>query len=136
MNKQLEKVSHEFEQSAFWNLLGLELNELKEGFAKITLPIQPSFINVKKSVHGGIYTSVLDTTMGIAARSLGFDEVVTLQMNIQFLQSIDNGVMYSEASVLKRTRSTALMEGKLFDKEDNLIAHCTGTFKISKVDKP
>lgn len=134
MSGELDGVRQDFEKSAFWNFLGLELVELRNGYAKLKLPIQSSFINAKKSVHGGVYASILDTTMGMATRSLGYEKVVTLQMNIQFLKSIENGIIKSEATVLNQSHSTALIESKLFDEENNLIAFCTGTFKTTMVD--
>ncbi|WP_087972361.1 PaaI family thioesterase [Oceanobacillus rekensis] len=133
MNNHLENARQDFEQSAYWNFIGLSLNELNEGFASLTLPILPSFLNVRNTVHGGIYFSIMDTTMGLASRSLGYDEVVTIQLNTQFIKPAVDGVLISEATIISKSRSTALVEGKLFDGNGNLIAHSTGTFKLTKM---
>ncbi|MEC5423255.1 PaaI family thioesterase [Virgibacillus sp. C22-A2] len=134
MTVELDEVSRTFEESEFWKFLGLELDDIKVGCAKLKLPIRPSFINVKETVHGGIYASLLDTTMGMAARSLGYDEVATLQLNIQYVKSVNSGTIKSEARILNQSRSTALVEGKLYDEQNNLIAHCTGNFRMVKTD--
>lgn len=131
MSVDLKRITQSFQESPFWNFLGLEVEDLLEGQATLKLKIRPSFINVKKSVHGGIYASILDTTMGMTARTLGYDEVATIQLNIQYLKPIESGTVISVGKVVNKSRSTALMEGKLFDDNDNLIAHCTGTFKMS-----
>ena len=55
-------------------------------------------------------------------------------MDIQLLKPAIEGVIYSEATVIHKRRSTVLAEGKLVDKERNLIAHSTGTFKVSESD--
>ena len=128
----LDTVKTDFKTSPFWEFIGLQMRELQEGHVNLYLPFNPSFNNVRNSVHGGVYASVLDTAMGMAGRSLGFDEVMTIQMNIQFLKPIIEGAIYSEATVIHQSRSTVLVEGKLFDEEKNLIAHSTGTFKVLK----
>ncbi|MGG4169195.1 PaaI family thioesterase [Rossellomorea vietnamensis] len=128
----LQKVKADFENSPFWNFIGLELKELEEGHVLLALPIQKEFINVRNSVHGGIYASVLDTAMGMTGRSLGFDEVATLHLDIQYLKSVADGTVYSEASIIHQNRNTAFIEGRLKNEDGELLGHCTGTFKLSK----
>lgn len=130
MNEELESLAEEFRGSPYWGLLGIELKELEVGYAKTQLLIQPSLLNVNKGLHGGVYASILDSTMGVASRSLGFDRAVTLQMNIQFLGAVEQGVIYAEAKVVHQTTSTVLVEGKLFDQYENLLAYSTATFKM------
>lgn len=130
MEKHLESLEREFQGSPYWNLLGIRLKELKVGSVKTELVIQPSLMNVNGALHGGVYASILDSTMGLTSRSLGFEGAVTLQMQLQFLGSAKSGTIYAETNVVHQTRSTALIEGKLFDQDDNLIAHSTGTFKM------
>ncbi|MDF2037727.1 PaaI family thioesterase [Cytobacillus oceanisediminis] len=133
--EHLQKVRADFESSPFWNFIGLRLKELKEGYVLLELPIQKDFINVRNSVHGGIYASVMDTAMGMAGRSLGYDEVATLHLNIQYLKSVMDGTIYSEAEIIHQNRSTVFIEGRLMNEDGELIGHCTGTFKLSKGEK-
>ncbi|USK44012.1 PaaI family thioesterase [Cytobacillus oceanisediminis] len=133
--EHLKKVKTDFESSPFWNFIGLELRELREGHVLLALPLQKEFINVRNSVHGGIYASILDTAMGMAGRSLGYDEVATLHLNIQYLKSVMDGTVYSDAEIVHQNRSTVLIEGRLKNEDGELIGHCTGTFKLSKGEK-
>jgi uncharacterized protein (TIGR00369 family) len=131
----LQKVKSDFESSPFWNFIGLELKELEEGHVLMALPIQKEFINVRDSVHGGIYASVLDTAMGMAGRSLGFNEVATLHLDVQYLKSVVDGTVYSEASIINQNRNTVFIEGRLKNEGGELLSYCTGTFKISKGER-
>lgn len=108
---------------------------MEKGNVRLKLPIIPEFLNVKDSVHGGVYATILDTTMGFSARSMGFDEVATLEMDIHFLKSVNGGEVYSVGNVIHQNRSTALVEANLFDVDGNRLAHSTGTFRVLKVDK-
>lgn len=127
----LNTLQTNFEKSPFWKLIGLQVKEVREGHVELYLPFSPSLLNIQSSVHGGVYASVLDATMGMVGRTLGFDHVLTMQMNVQFLKPVVEGIIYSEATVISQSRSTILAEGKLFDENQNLIAHCTGSFKVS-----
>lgn len=73
--------------------------------------------------------------MGMAGRSLGYDEVATLHLNIQYLKSVMEGTVYSEAEIIHQNRSTVLIEGRLMNEDGELIGHCTGTFKLSIGEK-
>ncbi|HJW12618.1 MAG TPA: PaaI family thioesterase, partial [Albitalea sp.] len=42
------------------------------------------------------------------------------------------GRLVARASVLQKTSSFAFCEGSLFDGDDKLVAHATGTFKYLK----
>lgn len=128
----LNTILEDFEKSPFWRLMGLQVKKLQIGYAELYLPFNPFLLNRRKTVHGGIYASVLDTTMGMAGVSTGFDQILTIQMNIQFIQPITEGTIYSEAKVIHQKRNTLLIEGKLIDEEKKLIAHSTGTFKVMK----
>jgi acyl-CoA thioesterase len=108
----------------------LELEAVEKGSVHLKLPIIPEFLNVKNSVHGGVYATILDTTMGFSARSLGYDEVTTLEMDVHFLKAVSKGTVYSKGNVIHRNRSTALVEADLFDEESNRLAHSTGTFRV------
>ncbi|MFJ7735556.1 PaaI family thioesterase [Lysinibacillus sp. NPDC097287] len=131
-NSFLEKLKTDFKPSPFSEFIGLQMKELQEGHVELYLPFNPSFNNGHNSVHGGVYATVLDTVMGLVGKTLGFSEVMTIQLNIQFLKPVIECAIYSEATVVHQRRNTVLVEGKLFDEEKNLIAHSTGTFKVSK----
>lgn len=130
--EHLQNVKTDFENSPFWNFVGLELRELRDGYVLLVLPIQREFINVRNTVHGGMYASVLDTAMGMAGRSLGFDEVATLHLNIQYVKSVMEGIVTAEAEIIHQNRNTVFIEGRLRNEDGELLGHCTGTFKLSK----
>lgn len=130
-----EKILQDFEGSNFWQFIGLEMEKVEKGSVTLKLPVIPSFFNVKNSVHGGIYASILDTSMGFSARSLGFDEVTTLEMDVHFLKGVKEGTIYATGNVIHQNRSTVLVEAGLYDEEGDRLAHSTGTFRVIKFAK-
>ncbi|SIT71135.1 PaaI family thioesterase [Edaphobacillus lindanitolerans] len=131
---QLDRVRGEFEDSEFFRFLGLEITTLEEGDVELRLPYKPELDNVRSTVHGGVYMSVLDTVMGLFIRSLGYDDTMTIQMQTQFLKPLVGGAMTARAELINKTRSTVLLEGRLYNESGELIGHATGTFKVMKFD--
>ncbi len=119
-------------ESNFWKFIGLELDKFETGCVTLKLPIIPSFFNVQDSVHGGIYASILDTAMGFTTRSVGYDQVTTLEMDVHFLKGVKEGSIYCVGKVIHQGKSTALVQAELFNEANELLAHSTATFRVVK----
>ncbi|MET3575045.1 PaaI family thioesterase [Bhargavaea ullalensis] len=131
---ELDRVRADFEDSEYFRFLGLEITKLEEGDVELRLPYKPELDNVRSTVHGGVFMSVLDTVMGLHIRSIGYDDTMTIQMQTQFLRPLVGGAMTARAEVINRTKSTVLLEGRLYNEADELIGYSTGTFKVMKFD--
>jgi uncharacterized protein (TIGR00369 family) len=128
----LAEALTKFEESPFWNWLGLEAHHVEPGEVQLKLAIRPEFLNVVRSVHGGVYASILDTTMGFTVRSLAGCPVVTVNMNISFLKATNEGTLWSKGRIISMGRSLAMVEAYIYDDEKKPLAHSTGTFKMVK----
>ena len=73
--------------------------------------------------------TMLDNTMGIAAYTLGFDIVMTIQMETRFIRPVQQGRIRATAHTIDRTKTTAILEGRIYNEANELIAMCTSTFK-------
>ncbi|MBO8162106.1 MAG: PaaI family thioesterase [Brevibacillus sp.] len=128
----LAEALKKFEESPFWNWLGLEAHHIEPGEVQLKLAVRPDFLNVVRSVHGGVYASILDTTMGFTVRSLAGCPVVTVNMNISFLKATNEGNLWSKGRIINMGRSLATAEAYIYDDEMRPLAHSTGTFKMVK----
>src|SRR5699024_39899 len=104
----------------------------EKGKVILKLPISSSFHNVQHMVHGGVYASILDTTMGITLRSVGYDTVTTLSMNIDYLNGVKENEIQCVGNIIHEGRSTALVKARLYNSENQLLSHATGTFRALK----
>jgi uncharacterized protein (TIGR00369 family) len=118
----------------FVETLGLELLAMEDGHATIRLDLQAAHHNSFDVAHGGVVMSLLDATLAHAARSLNaptpegvLPGVVTIEMKTSFMQA-GTGVLQAEARVLHRTATLAFCEGSVFNEQDQMCAHATGTF--------
>ena len=78
--------------------------------------------------HGGVTLTLLDVTLGTAARSIMESAVMTLDMQTQFI-SPGRGTLVSEGRVLKAARTVVFVEADVHDEEGRLVAKATGIFK-------
>lgn len=122
-------VQQRFEKLALWNTVGFQFISAKDGHAELHIPFNSALSNTGGTLHGGIIMMSLDNVMGMATMSLGFDNVLTIQMETRFVRQGTDGVLVATAHVIERTRSTMIVEGKLHNQEGELVAMCTATFK-------
>lgn len=128
----LKNVIEDFTESNYWKFLGLELEQFEKGAVKLKLPITPSFHNVQHMVHGGVYASLLDTTMGITLRSFDYSIVTTLNMDIHFLKPAKKGALYCVGHIIHQGKSTSLVKAELYNEKNELLSYASGTFRSQK----
>jgi uncharacterized protein (TIGR00369 family) len=121
----------------FVESLGFELLAFDAGEAQIALTLREELCNSWGVAHGGVTMTLLDVVMAHAARSpnqpgnppdIG---VVTIEMKTSFMRP-GLGRLLAKGRLLQRTASMAFCEGSVFDSDDKLFAHATGTFKYLK----
>ena len=115
-------------------LLGMEIEEVGDGFAAFTLEPDARMLNPIGSVHGGIAATLLDSSMGCAvhttlAPGLGY---TTAQLNLHYLRSMQPGMgrVRAVGTVLHRGRRQSTAEARLWDEKGRLLAHGTTTCLI------
>lgn len=88
------------------------------------------------SLHGGIYSMILDSACGFSAsRALsqdGSQKVVTLSLTVNYLASAKTGHVYAVGKVARAGRSIVYSNGEVFDSDGTLVATGSGVFKAVK----
>jgi uncharacterized protein (TIGR00369 family) len=87
-------------------------------------------LNGSGSLHGGVYTSLLDTAMGLSAASLVGLRVEMTQINVHFLGAVCGGHVTCRSEIVHHTRRTATAEGRIWHEEGSLVAMGSGAFRI------
>ena len=118
----------------FWSLLGMELTEIKKGWAKIRLPFSKKLANGIGVAHGGAIFSPADSAVGMALLGmLRKDEnISTLEMKINYLRPFTAGELIAEAKIVHRGITTAIGDVEVKDGKGNLIAKGLATYAIFK----
>jgi uncharacterized protein (TIGR00369 family) len=107
--------------------------ELENGvITRGTLPVHLLTENSLGILHGGITFTLLDSVMGTYANQLLPDHLgaVTSNLSIHYIAPVSNGSISATAQLLHHGKKTMVLEGKVVDSSNQLIAHGTGTFFI------
>jgi acyl-CoA thioesterase len=121
-------------KNPFWSLLGMEILEIKKGWAKIRLPFSEKLANGIGVAHGGAIFSPADSAVGMALIGLiNKDEnISTLEMKINYLRPFTSGEIVAEAKIVHKGTMTAIGDVDVRDEKDNLIAKGLVTYAIFK----
>jgi uncharacterized protein (TIGR00369 family) len=112
--------------------LGFELKLFEGGHSQINYNPKSEHLNSFNVVHGGASMTLLDVTMAVAARSVAQEMgVVTIEMKTSFMQAA-RGPLVAKGRLIHRTVTMAFTEASIFDADDKICAHATGTFKYVK----
>jgi|GEM_PF-409002 len=126
------------EPHTFYQLLGMQLRELREGGATFSLPVSSRFFNAGGMVHGGVLASLADASMAAALATvidLDRETMATVEMKINYMYPVTGGELRSEGKVVQRGRSIAVVEACLTDGTGRMVAKAMGTFAVRSREK-
>jgi uncharacterized protein (TIGR00369 family) len=121
-----------FSKVPFWQHVGCRIVEVGDGHSVISLEIGLQHLNGNGTVHGGVFATLLDNAMGLAARATAGRFQATTHMNVHFLQAVSEGTIYARGRVVHRTKRTVTTEARVEKEDGSLLAMSTGTFRVLK----
>ena len=110
--------------------LGIRVDELEKGVARLSMAIRPEFMTSWGTAHGGAILALLDITLSMTARTL-FDpapSIMTIDLSTQFIGTA-TGMLKAEGRVMKAGQSTIFCEGEARSDGGELVAKAIGTFR-------
>jgi acyl-CoA thioesterase len=111
-----------FEADPWARSLGVEYLEIRRGYCRIGLTLQPHMVNFWGFLHGGVIFSVADIAFGAACNS--HDETaVALTMTISFLTAVRDGSrLVAVAQELGQGGRAGFYEVTVSDESDAVVA--------------
>ncbi len=129
-------MTDERRRSPFSAHIGAEMEELREGYARLSLVLEQRHTNPNGVMHGGVVTTLMDEVLGgVIASVRGMEAMwaaphATVEMNASFLLGARPGdKIVVEGRVLRLGRSMAFGEAEA-RRGDELIATGRMTFVI------
>jgi len=112
---------------AFSQWLGVEIFEIKPGFAKIKMEIRPDMNNGFNITHGGITYSLADSAFAFASNSHG-RVAVAMETNISYLKKVTiSDSLTAIAEELSLGNTIGVYNVSVTDQNDSKIAKFRGT---------
>jgi uncharacterized protein (TIGR00369 family) len=117
----------------FIDLLKAKAEHWEKGRAVASIEIRPELYNSWQYAHGGVVMTLLDVTMGSAARSSvpHAAGVVTVDMSVSFIAAGQGRL-----TVLRSGASIIFCEGEMRDEAGELVAKAMASFKVKRKVSP
>lgn len=121
----------------FLQHLKIQTDELGQGSARLSLPVEREFTNSLGTVHGGVIMSLLDVAVCTAARTLHPESigVITIDMSVSFIGGGTGQRLNADARVLRDGRSMSFVEGEAKNEDGSLVAKAIATVRVRHKDR-
>ena len=115
------------ENAPYPRLLGFQLLELAEGYARVSVTLRPECANFMGITDGGLVLSLADNAFACSCNTLGQTRVAA-QFSINFISSPFLGSeLVAEAKTVHDGKTMAITEVSVTDDRGRTIARATGT---------
>jgi uncharacterized protein (TIGR00369 family) len=129
-DEALEAFRDAFARTPLHNLLGLRFAEpagLDPGTVIVEMPVDTPAFNGSGNLHGGAIATLVDVAAGsCAGRASSFDprhqSLVTADLHVRYLGRPKRGPVRAEARVMRSGRMLIVIEVRVLDPLDNVIA--------------
>ena len=128
----LARASEHLRHSNPINHFGFVLERAERGRAVFRMPVLELHKQIHRVVHGGVLAMLADTAGGFAAflaAPLG-SRVATIEMKINFLETVEHGEIKADARVLRQGRTTSVVDCDVTDGNRRLVSKALMTFAI------
>jgi acyl-CoA thioesterase len=134
--KYLEQIRKVTNHSPYYQLLGMEIMEMKEGESKIQMPFKQGLTHPYRIVHGGAIASLADSSIAMALISLvePKDRIATIEFKINFFAPVSKGNLEAHAKIIHKGSKTAVGEVEVKNEEGKLVAKVIATYSVRRVD--
>ncbi len=114
----------------FADLLGFSIKSVDVGTSVIEIEMKKHHANPSGTLHGGVFCAIADTAMGVAFSTMlaEGESLTTLELKINYLKPLWKGKVRASARVVKKGRTTGLVECDVLDENDQLVARASSTY--------
>ena len=123
-------------QVPMYKLIGMEVVEVRAGYARFRLPFREELTQPMGVMHGGAFAAVADSAVAIALWGLvGADKAfTTIEMKINFIAPVASGEVIAEGHIVHCGRRTAIGDVTLRDQDGRLVGKCLATYMILPIE--
>jgi acyl-CoA thioesterase len=119
-------LARHLQQDPWAQSLGVEYLELRRGYCRVALQLQPHMVNFQGTPHGGVIFSLADVAFSAACNSHG-EPAVALTMTISYLARVPAGArLVAEAGQRRQGRRAGFYDVTVSGEDGGVVAlvHC------------
>jgi acyl-CoA thioesterase len=106
--------------------IGIELLEVREGFARARLALTPQHLNAAGVVQGGVVFTLADLAFAAASNSHG-TVALAVSAHVTFVRAVRDGVLVAEAREEALSRRFSTCTVRVVDGAGDLVATFGGS---------
>jgi acyl-CoA thioesterase len=123
MKAQAEEIARAIwreDEASKW--LGMQLEEVRPGYARLSMPVSARMVNAQKLCHGGLIFALADSSFGFAANTHN-QRAVAASCSIEFLRPAAlHDRLVAEASEVLRAGRSGVYDVRVTNQEGELVA--------------
>jgi uncharacterized protein (TIGR00369 family) len=127
------EIADALNDEAFTRWLGLRFDEIREGYARLTLPHRPEIDQGGGVVHGGAIASALDNVVLGAILSMLPERprrAATIDLHVHFMDAVAGEDVIAEARIRRRGKSIVFAEADARTPSGRGIAHAETSWSL------
>ncbi len=122
----MPRASFITENDELFRMFGMQLEEAREGYAKLSATVRPEFVNSYGVAHGAFIFALADMAFAIAASSITDAVAVQWSLNM-FRSAVPGETITGECIILHRGKSVIVVGFNVFNKEGKVVARGQAT---------
>ena len=120
----LRLMREKLETNHFPRSLGIELDSIGAGRARLSIEVKQQHLQLAGIMHGGAIATLIDTAVAFAI--LGASEpdarFTTIEMKVNYLSAVREGRVIADAKLIRDGRRIVVAECDLFNSTGKLAA--------------
>jgi acyl-CoA thioesterase len=121
-NRPRAIVEHMMKQDTFSRWMGVNIEEVREGYCRISCTVTDNMLNGYQVTHGGILFSLADSALAFSAATYGRVSLA-IDNSISFTKKSTSGDRLTAVSeCLNLTHKTGLFETRILNEKQEIIA--------------
>jgi uncharacterized protein (TIGR00369 family) len=127
---QVRRIKSALGKVPFAQLIGIEVEEIDKGSARLGLSIRHEHTQINGVAHGGVIASLIDTATAFAIISLlaPKERVTTVDLTISYLRPVTSGRVAARAKVVRAGRRLFVVNADVLSEDGKLAATALSTY--------
>jgi acyl-CoA thioesterase len=132
MEPMLYDLIKQGETCPYYRLLNMKIEEVKNGYARLTMNLEEKHLQFLRTVHGGAISSLADSAAAWATvGSAGLKSVpITVEMKINYLAPVESGRLIAEAHIVHKGKKISVGDVEVKDDKGRLVAKSLITYYL------
>src|SRR5262245_26849229 len=128
--ERLRLIREKFETNHFPRSLGIELDSIEPGRARLSLNVEKRHLQLAGVMHGGAIATLIDTAVAFAIVGASEPDArfTTVEMKVNYLSPIREGRVVADAKLIRDGRRIVVADCDVFDSVGQLAAKGLLTF--------